>query len=200
MSTDPELHALIDKADELLVRCEQDLMQVEDHRQEVEMLDRAFQRIDFFAPRPSLLAPDELEEYRTAMSAVLGQLRTAHAAVPDLVTSVEAVRHLLGRARIGVASEPARAHVIRFHPAPELGFGDRDPLEVIRALASLGEVVDARPELGALPPLATLDPERCYLAWTLTLVSTLPADELTRALASLAPRGLTLAGERELTS
>ncbi len=57
MSTDPELHALIDKADELLVRCERSLMRVQDKRREVELLERVFGGIDFLRPQPSLLAP-----------------------------------------------------------------------------------------------------------------------------------------------
>jgi hypothetical protein len=198
MSTDPELHALIDQADELLVRCERSLMRVEDKRREVELLEGVFGGIDFLRPQPSLLVPEEVEEYRTAVTAVLGQLRTAHAAVPELVTSVEAARHLLGRARLGGARAKTRAHVIRLQPVPQLGFARRDPLEVIRALAVLGDIADAAPELDALPPLGDLDPERCYLAWTITLVSTRPADELQRALDAIAPGALALGSEREL--
>ena len=196
---EPELHALIDKADALLVRCEQDLMKVEDHRRGVDALDRAFGRIDFTEPTPSLLQPEELEEYRTAVAEVLDQLRSAHAAVPDLVTSVEAARHLLGRAGLGAMTEPA-VHVIHFQPSPELGFDERDPLEVIRGLAVLGEVVEATPALGALPELDVLDPERCYLTWTIKLVSARSADELVTAFAALSPRGLTLESARELPS
>jgi hypothetical protein len=198
MSTDPELHALIDKADELLVRCERSLVRVEDRRREVELLEGVFQGLDFRSPEPTLLTPHEIEEYRTAVATVLGQLRTAHAAVPELVTSVEAARHLLGRARLGGAGGRTRAHVVRLQPVPELGFASRDPLEVIRALAALGDIADATPELDALPPLAELDPERWYLAWTITLLSTRPADELRLALDAIAPGALTLDGEREL--
>lgn len=198
MSTDPELHALIDKADELLVRCERSLMQVEDRRREVEVLEGAFRGIDFLSPPPSLLTPDEIEEYRAAVATVLGQLQTAHAAVPELVTTVEAARHLLGRARLGGGEAKTGAHVVRLQPVPELGFASRDPLEVIRALGALGDIADATPELDALPPLGELDPERCYLGWTITLVSTRPADELRLALDAIAPGALTLVGEREL--
>ena len=200
MSADPELHALIDKADELLLHCEESLMQVEGRRREVDLLESVFRGIDFQGSQPSLLMPGELDEYRTAVTTVLGQLRIAHAAVPELVTTVEAARHLLGRARLGGAGEGMHAHVVRLHPVTELGFASRDPLEVIRALAALGDIADATPELDALPPLAELDPERCYLAWTITLRSTHAEDELRLALDAIAPGTLTLDGGQELGS
>jgi hypothetical protein len=192
MSTDPELHALIDKADELLVRCERDLVQAENRGQDVEMLERTFQRIDFTAETASLLAPDEVEEYRTAVTAVLGQLRRAQAALPDLVTSVEAARHLLGRARLDGMEAGWRTYGIRFAPGAEPGFGGRDPLEVIRAVAALGDIVDATPAVDRLPSLEDLDPERCYLSWRITLVSTRSGEALAQALSALGATGLTL--------
>ena len=173
-------------------------MRVEDKRREVALLEGVFRGIDFLSPQPSLLTPDEIEEYRTAVASVLGQLRTAHAAVPELVTSVEAARHLLGRARLGGGEAKTRGHVVRLQPVPELGFMSRDPLEAIRALAALGDIADATVELDALPPLGELDPERWDLAWTITLLSTRSADELRLELDAIAPGALTLDGEREL--
>lgn len=197
MIANPELDALIDKADELLVRCERRLMQVEDRRRDVESMDGAFRSIDLKHSAPSLLAPEEFEEYRTAVTAVLDQLQTAHAAIPELVTSVEAARHLLGRARLG-GDDAGHAFVIRVQPDAALAEGD--PLEMIRALAALGDLQEATPDLRALPSLEAMDPERCYLTWTITLVSPQGVDELRHALTSISPSGLTLAGRRELHS
>jgi two-component system, chemotaxis family, sensor kinase CheA len=47
-----------------------------------------------------------------------------------------------------------------------------DPLLVLRELSERGEILETRTDAGSLPPLSDLDPERCYLTWTLRLRST----------------------------
>jgi two-component system chemotaxis sensor kinase CheA len=44
-----------------------------------------------------------------------------------------------------------------------------DPIPLFRELASLGKVLSVRLNAKGLPPLAQLDPEKCYLAWTISL-------------------------------
>lgn len=58
---------------------------------------------------------------------------------------------------------------VRLTPAPELLAQGMDPFLLLRDLAALGELQRADADLGALPPLEELDPERCYLRWTLEL-------------------------------
>ncbi|MBY0457028.1 MAG: Hpt domain-containing protein, partial [Gemmataceae bacterium] len=44
-----------------------------------------------------------------------------------------------------------------------------DPLVLMRDLGRLGTVARVEPDLSALPPLADLDPERCFVSWSLDL-------------------------------
>lgn len=61
-----------------------------------------------------------------------------------------------------------RSWHVTFQPHPEMFSRGQDPTLVLRELVGLGraEVVAL---LDSLPPLATLDPERCYLGWRVRL-------------------------------
>ncbi len=88
--------------------------------------------------------------------------------VPALVAKLNAVLN----------PPPAVEYTVRVDPLPDALRYGLDPLVLIRELADLG--TDVRTELDArrLPPLAELDPERCYLGWTVRLKSSYPPDEL----------------------
>ncbi|MGH8200071.1 MAG: chemotaxis protein CheA [Steroidobacteraceae bacterium] len=67
------------------------------------------------------------------------------------------------------AAAPQSAHWrIRFHPYRELLARGNDPLRMLRELATLGEL-DVRVDAQTLPPLADVNPQDCYLAWSLEL-------------------------------
>ena len=53
-----------------------------------------------------------------------------------------------------------------------------DPLMIIEDLAALGEVETRRIDHARLPSLADMDPEKCYLAWDLTLRTGRPLSEV----------------------
>jgi two-component system, chemotaxis family, sensor kinase CheA len=57
---------------------------------------------------------------------------------------------------------------IRFHPYRELLARGNDPLRMLRELAALGEL-EVRVDAQMLPPLADVNPQDCYLAWSLEL-------------------------------
>jgi two-component system chemotaxis sensor kinase CheA len=57
---------------------------------------------------------------------------------------------------------------IRFHPYRELLARGNDPLRMLRELATLGELA-VRVDAQTLPPLADVNPQDCYLAWSLEL-------------------------------
>lgn len=61
-----------------------------------------------------------------------------------------------------------------------------DPLPLLRELAALGTAERVELNAGALPPLSDLDPERCYVAWTVRL-STLRTPDAVRDLFAFAP-------------
>lgn len=59
---------------------------------------------------------------------------------------------------------------IRFQPHEALFASGNEPLRLLRELSGLG-VLQVEPDPARLPPLDTLDPEACYLGWTLTLTT-----------------------------
>jgi two-component system chemotaxis sensor kinase CheA len=64
-----------------------------------------------------------------------------------------------------------------------------DPLQVVQDVAGLGEVLQVAALTDALPPLAEMDPERCYLGWRLWLLSTRPRADLDACLEFVAEGG-----------
>ena len=56
---------------------------------------------------------------------------------------------------------------IRFEPDPLIFQRGLDPLQILREVASAGEMAEVTADLSGLPPLIEMDPERCYLAWTI---------------------------------
>jgi len=57
---------------------------------------------------------------------------------------------------------------IRFAPKPEIFATGNDPLRILRELARLGET-EVRCIAEGLPEMGAVDPERCYLSWTIEL-------------------------------
>jgi two-component system chemotaxis sensor kinase CheA len=100
--------------------------------------------------------------------------------------------HLRGEVPAPVASRAAAASVaapavppaqrtlyeIDFRPPADLLQRGLDPLEIIRQVGELGELVQVAPESGALSALADMDPERSYLAWRIWLLSARPQSEI----------------------
>lgn len=60
---------------------------------------------------------------------------------------------------------------IYFQPGPDLFRQGQDPLLVLRELDQFGEVTELQADLSHLPDLTHLDPESCYLAWSLLVKS-----------------------------
>jgi two-component system chemotaxis sensor kinase CheA len=67
--------------------------------------------------------------------------------------------------------EPAAAarYIVHFRPARDIFTQAMDPLLILRDLAGLGESQPVEIDLTALPALAALDPELCYLGWRVRL-------------------------------
>ncbi len=78
-------------------------------------------------------------------------------------------------------SEPAKpnqtAYRIHFQPSLDLFQQGMDPLLILRDVAALGESVTTI-DAEKLPPLAGLDPEQCYLAWKIRLLTSKTVEEI----------------------
>ena len=66
---------------------------------------------------------------------------------------------------------------IRFAPGPGLMASGTDPLILLRELGQLGRLT-ASASLAEIPPLAELEPERCYVAWDLALETAASRDTI----------------------
>jgi two-component system chemotaxis sensor kinase CheA len=119
---------------------------------------------------PAAAAPEDKE----ATERVLGSLRAildgAKAAPPP------------ARERTPAAAPASPAvetlYEIRFRPPGDLFRRGLDPVQVIRQLGELGELLKVDADLAALPPLRDMDPEKSYLAWTIWLLSDRPRAEI----------------------
>jgi len=70
---------------------------------------------------------------------------------------------------------------IRFAPHPEIMLRGNDPYRLLRELDNLGSL-QAVAETSQLPTLEELDPEQCYLSWTLRLEGTIEREAITEVL------------------
>lgn len=76
-----------------------------------------------------------------------------------------------------IAERALQTWTIRFAPGPELLKSANEPLLLIRALKRLGRL-DVDVDLSRLPPLAELDPETCFMAWTFRLETDAPESDI----------------------
>lgn len=72
-----------------------------------------------------------------------------------------------------VAAPPAGTSRIRFTirwtPPAFLFQRGLDPQQIFKELGDLGAISDVRLDVSRLPDISAMDPEQCYLSWTLTL-------------------------------
>ncbi|MGC3999645.1 MAG: chemotaxis protein CheA [Anaeromyxobacter sp.] len=89
----------------------------------------------------------------------------------------EAAPGTAGPPSVAAPPTPVSGHRVRFQPGPELFLDGTNPLGLLGELRSMGpcQVVA---DTSAVPPLETLDPERCHLAWEVSLTTQRGADAI----------------------
>jgi two-component system chemotaxis sensor kinase CheA len=97
-------------------------------------------------------------------------------------------------ARAAAPTAPAAAaqrvlYEIELRPAADVIRRGLDPLQVVRDVAALGEVLQVAALTDTLPPLAEMDPESCYLGWRIWLLTTRPRADLDACLEFVAEGG-----------
>ena len=70
---------------------------------------------------------------------------------------------------------PIRQWAIRFAPGPDLLLNGSNPLLLFAELRELGGL-SVKASMEMVPPLADLDPERCYLSWDMVLAAPVDRD------------------------
>jgi two-component system chemotaxis sensor kinase CheA len=78
----------------------------------------------------------------------------------------------------GVSDGGLKLYKVDFRPAKAMFLSGANPIMLIRNLASLGTLTLCQVHSGELPLLKDLDPEQCYLSWTVELTSAKPEEEL----------------------
>ena len=68
------------------------------------------------------------------------------------------------------SNEVAHTLRIRFSPGPDLMRNGADPLLLIRELKQMGDL-QVTANMGLIPPIAEMDPERCYISWDMLLTT-----------------------------
>jgi len=66
---------------------------------------------------------------------------------------------------------------IHFAPGPEMMLNGTNPLLLLNELRQLGGL-SVRASMAAVPPIAELDPERCYVTWEMVLVTAVGRDAI----------------------
>lgn len=97
------------------------------------------------------------------------------ALVPLAVTDAKAVE--VETAPAG-PSGTQKLYEIRFTPPEDVFRRGLDPIKCLEALAERGQFVQCSAETGKLPAFEQLDPEKCYLAWKIWLLSAQSEKEL----------------------
>ncbi len=82
-----------------------------------------------------------------------------------------------GQAGPDGASDQRQRHNVFFKPHAQVFSSGTDPVSLVDELRALGEAtVTAR--IDGIPPLASLNPKHCYLAWDVVLVSAKPVAKI----------------------
>jgi two-component system chemotaxis sensor kinase CheA len=129
-----------------------------------------------------------LDQIRAMLEEGAGTLPADPAVCSEILTKV---RKLAGIPEAPAAkstpSDPPRAENtqssqtstwhVRFAPGPEMMLNGTNPLLLLNELRQLGGL-SLRASMESVPPLAELDPERCYVVWEMVLVSAAGRDAI----------------------
>ena len=204
--------AFDEEARELLGELEAALLELDQSREDPEIVGRAFRALHTIKGSGAMFGFDNIAAFAHDLETVFDRLRSGQlAASSELInltlsagdqvrcmldeasgrgqadaqrsaSILAELRSLTGMAEPGGAApvqdrvKDAEAAVacawrIHFRPAPEVILNGTNPLLLLRELRDLGRLEVAL-DTSAIPPLREIDPERCYVAWDLTLTTT----------------------------
>ena len=125
------------------------------------------------------LALSALDQIRAMLGEANGRAPASRAAGTEILAKL---RQLTGKPEsthaaidpavppAAVASSPARDWHLHFAPGPDLMRSGANPLLLLRELKQLGSL-RLVVSMAAVPPIAELDPERCYFSWDMVLTT-----------------------------
>jgi two-component system chemotaxis sensor kinase CheA len=183
-------------ADHLVV-LEKSLLALEVGPHDAVVVDEAFRAAHSVKGGADAVGLPNIARFTHAIEGVLdqarNQTRTPRSTIDLLLEAVDVLGRLIAAARTdgklpeGVDVTIDRLHatmatpaeyVIHLAPQIDVFRAGLDPLPLLRELAEQGEVIRTVLDLSRLPKLDTLDPESCYLSWTVYVRTTRSAAEL----------------------
>ncbi|MCA9213570.1 MAG: Hpt domain-containing protein, partial [Planctomycetales bacterium] len=128
---------------------------------DTELIGLLFRSIDTLtglidSERDETPPPDDVEEIVASLHLANGSQPEDHPAACDSNESVN-------------SDNADSTYTVRFKPSADFFRFGQDPLMLLRELSQLGEVVDVQLDANGLPKFEELDPEQCYISWTITL-------------------------------
>ncbi len=203
--------AFREEAREILQDLESALLDLNDNRDNTELVGRAFRALHTIKGSGAMFGFDAIAAFTHDIENAFDQIRNNRLrATPDLISlSLSAVdqikamldeasdqksavaansaqilaklRVLTGACQAPVTPSPAgpgapvvagaaREWHISFRPGADLLRSGANPLLLLRELRQLGEL-QVKADTSAIPALAEMDPERCYIAWNMVLTT-----------------------------
>ena len=176
----------LDEAAELIEKLEGHLLALEKNPEDRGLLDSLFRCAHSLKGGSGAFGLAGMAQFTHTLEDIFermrdGRLRVERNLLDHLLQSVDTLGEMLAAAggegaedRGGDASPSALTPSpspldweIRFEPDPSVFQRGLDPLQILRAVANAAEGVEVTADLSGLPPLPEIDPERCYLAWTI---------------------------------
>ena len=181
----------LNEATELIEEMEGHVLALERNPDDLGLLDNLFRCAHSLKGGSGAFGLTAMAHFTHTLEDLFEQLRDGRLSVDrnlldHLLRSVDALRGMLASAgwettkdRGGnsppsapppSASPPSASPLdweIRFEPDPLIFQRGLDPLQVLKEVAHAGGAAEVTADLSGLPPLTEMDPERCYLAWTM---------------------------------
>jgi len=218
--SDKYKQAFREEAREVLLDLESALLDLNEHRDDPELVGRAFRALHTIKGSGAMFGFDAIAAFTHDIENAFDQIRNGRLrATQDLISlslaavdqikamldeaagqgsgSAAATAQILAKLRVltgasempvspspaaAVASPPAVAGTTRewhisFRPGADLLRTGANPLLLLRELRQLG-TLQVKADTSAIPAIAELDPERCYIAWDMVLTTAAGADAI----------------------
>jgi two-component system chemotaxis sensor kinase CheA len=206
MDHDELRQLFFDEAGELCRQFEDGVLRLEANPDDREVLHSVFRAVHNLKGGAGMMRVQDVVVVAHRLETLLDEMRTGRRAVTRsaidvLLGSTDVLRAVLTSARTGAMpsaeeraatdelnrrvgglmgeGDGATEYVIDFRPPVELFRRGLDPLALIRDLEDMGNVIAVAVDDAALPALAELDPETCYLGWRIRMVTARPVAEIT---------------------
>jgi len=212
--------AFREEAREILLDLESALLDLNENRDDTELVGRAFRALHTIKGSGAMFGFDAIAAFTHDIENAFDQIRNGRLkATADLISlslaAVDQIKAMLEEASgqesavaatsaqilaklraltgaseapvkpapaAGIAPAPAIAGTIRewhisFRPGADLLRTGANPLLLLRELRQLG-TLQVKADTSTIPPLAEMDPERCYIAWDMVLTTLADADAI----------------------